>query len=62
MDGSEDVDIILSKNSLKTVQFMNCHGIDCTTLREAAFRHGFNVEEIKESRMCRYIPLVECSL
>ena len=54
MDGSEDFNAILSKDSLKTVQFVNCAGIDCTALREAAIRHGFNVEETKESNRCRY--------
>ncbi len=51
MDGSEDFNAILSKDFLKTVQFVNCAGVDCTALRESAIRHGFNVEE---TNRCRY--------
>ena len=54
MDGSEDFDDILSKNSLKTVQFVNSPGIGCTALCEAATRHGFNVEETKKDNRCIY--------
>ncbi len=53
MDGSEDFDAILSKDSLKTVQFVNCLVID-VALREAAIQHGFKVEETKNSDECRY--------
>ncbi len=54
LDGSEDFNAILSKDSLKTVQFVNCPGIDCTALRDAATRHRFNFEETKDPHESRY--------